>query len=188
MHFSAKTILQIHGRLNRLGQTKAVKWHNLKVKNSFHDHQERVVTYDRDGIKMDYYTEGIIKLGHACSALAKLTTSSESVQYWTDNDEYLMVALTKLVTTMTLDELEEWLACDEAVLRTQMEAKLEDVVAQVKTDETAVNEAKLLKQKVDEHERELESNELVNSGDMEGGGDFEEVAEFEEEEIESKEE
>ncbi|KAL9480978.1 hypothetical protein ACSS6W_005764 [Trichoderma asperelloides] len=99
-----------------------------------------------------------------------------------------MVALTKLVTTMTLDELEEWLACDEAVLRTQMEAKLEDVVAQVKTDETAVNEAKLLKQKVDEHERELESNELVNSGDMEGGGDFEEVAEFEEEEIESKEE
>lgn len=109
MHFSAKTILQMHGRLNRLGQTKAVKWHNLKVKNSFHDHQERVmltkysrqlsaeanlpswitgslreavlfelmkayfnhpfnryawvVTYDLDGIKMDYYTEAIIKLG-----------------------------------------------------------------------------------------------------------------------------
>ncbi|PTB40194.1 uncharacterized protein TrAFT101_004761 [Trichoderma asperellum] len=99
-----------------------------------------------------------------------------------------MFALAKLVTTMTLDELQELLVCDEAVLRSQMEAKLEDVVAQVKIDETVVNEAKLLKQKFDEREREFESDELVNSEDMEGGGDFEDVAEVEEEEIESEEE
>ncbi|PTB47394.1 hypothetical protein M431DRAFT_102340 [Trichoderma harzianum CBS 226.95] len=42
-HFNAKTIQQVHGRLNRLGQKKAVIWHNLKVKDSFHDHQERML-------------------------------------------------------------------------------------------------------------------------------------------------
>lgn len=232
MHFNANTILQIHGRLNRLGQKKAVKWHNLKVKNSFHDHQERVlltkwsrqlsaeanlpswitgglrevvlfelmkayfnhpfnryawvVVYDRDGVKMDYYTEGVIKLGHACSALAKLVIASKRAQYWTDNDEYLMVALTKLVTTMTLDGLEDWLTCNEATLRSQMEAKLEDVIALVKMDETAVKEAKLLRQKVDQREKESESDELVNAEDMKSGVDFEEATELWEEEIESE--
>ncbi|UKZ89720.1 uncharacterized protein TrAFT101_004760 [Trichoderma asperellum] len=89
MHFSAKTILQMHGRLNRLGQTKAVKWHNLKLSaeanlpswitgslreavlfelmKAYFNHPFNryawVVTYDLDGIKMDYYTEAIIKLG-----------------------------------------------------------------------------------------------------------------------------
>ncbi|KAL7896467.1 hypothetical protein HDV63DRAFT_401273 [Trichoderma sp. SZMC 28014] len=31
------------GRSGWLYQTKAVKWHNLKVKKSFHDYQERVL-------------------------------------------------------------------------------------------------------------------------------------------------
>lgn len=43
LHFSAKIILQTHGRLNRLGQRHQVIWHNLKVKDTFHDHQERVM-------------------------------------------------------------------------------------------------------------------------------------------------
>lgn len=230
----AKTMLQIHGQLYRLGQTKAVKWHNLKVKNSFHDYQERVlltkwshqlsaeanlppwitgalreiilfelmkarlnhpfnryawvVVYDRDGVKMDYYSAGIIKLGHACSALAKLVMATDKVQYWTDYDEYLVVGLTKLVTEMTLKELEAWLVCDEAALRSQMEAKLEDVVAQVRTDEATVNEAKLLKQRVDQRENESESDELVNVGDVESGGDFEEEVELQEEGFELQEE
>lgn len=42
-HFNPKTNLQIHGRLNRLGQKPAVVWHCLKVKDSFHDHQDRVM-------------------------------------------------------------------------------------------------------------------------------------------------
>ncbi|KAL5088453.1 hypothetical protein Trisim1_006658 [Trichoderma cf. simile WF8] len=42
-HFNPKTNLRIHGRLNRLGQKPAVAWHCLKVKNSFHDHQDRVM-------------------------------------------------------------------------------------------------------------------------------------------------
>ncbi|KAH8124223.1 hypothetical protein LI328DRAFT_87922 [Trichoderma asperelloides] len=42
LHFNATTIQQIHGRLNRLGQRYKVQWHNLKIMNSFHDHQERV--------------------------------------------------------------------------------------------------------------------------------------------------
>ncbi|PTB55802.1 hypothetical protein M431DRAFT_409268 [Trichoderma harzianum CBS 226.95] len=33
-HFNPRTNLQIHGRLNRLGQKHAVVWHCLKVKNS----------------------------------------------------------------------------------------------------------------------------------------------------------
>ncbi|KAL7785125.1 hypothetical protein V8C43DRAFT_317846 [Trichoderma afarasin] len=40
-HFNPKTNLQIHGRLNRLGQKHSVIWHCLKVKDSFHDHQDR---------------------------------------------------------------------------------------------------------------------------------------------------
>ncbi|KAL6800339.1 hypothetical protein J3E68DRAFT_448616 [Trichoderma sp. SZMC 28012] len=39
-HFNPKTNLQIHGRLNRLGQKHSVIWHCLKVKDSFHDHQD----------------------------------------------------------------------------------------------------------------------------------------------------
>ncbi|KAL7922224.1 hypothetical protein ACQKWADRAFT_82588 [Trichoderma austrokoningii] len=30
-----------HGRIHRLGQRKKVVWHNIKVKNTFHDRQER---------------------------------------------------------------------------------------------------------------------------------------------------
>ncbi|KAK0760981.1 hypothetical protein N5P37_005922 [Trichoderma harzianum] len=40
-HFNPKRNLQIHERLNRLGQKHVVIWHCLKVKNSFHDHQDR---------------------------------------------------------------------------------------------------------------------------------------------------
>ncbi|KAJ4861880.1 hypothetical protein T069G_02834 [Trichoderma breve] len=39
-HFNPRTNLQIHGRLNRLQQKRAVVWHCLKIKNSFHDHQD----------------------------------------------------------------------------------------------------------------------------------------------------
>ncbi|KAL6804095.1 hypothetical protein J3E68DRAFT_392462 [Trichoderma sp. SZMC 28012] len=42
-HFNPRANLQIHGRLNRLGKKHAVMWHCLKVKNSFHDHQDRVM-------------------------------------------------------------------------------------------------------------------------------------------------
>ncbi|UKZ84728.1 uncharacterized protein TrAFT101_000625 [Trichoderma asperellum] len=41
-HHNAQTMKQIHHRLHRIGQTKAVTWHTLKVKNSFNDHQERL--------------------------------------------------------------------------------------------------------------------------------------------------
>lgn len=41
-HYNAKTLQQIHHRLHRIGQTKAVTWHTLKVANYFHDHQERL--------------------------------------------------------------------------------------------------------------------------------------------------
>ncbi|KAL6787585.1 hypothetical protein J3E68DRAFT_445441 [Trichoderma sp. SZMC 28012] len=43
-HLNAKTLQQVHGRLNRLGQKQAVIWHNIKVKDSFHDHQERMLS------------------------------------------------------------------------------------------------------------------------------------------------
>ncbi|KAK7397912.1 hypothetical protein QQX98_012715 [Neonectria punicea] len=43
-HLNAKTMLQTISRLVRIGQTKAVKFHLLKVKNSYYDNVERLCT------------------------------------------------------------------------------------------------------------------------------------------------
>lgn len=42
-HYNAKTLTQIFHRLHRIGQKKDVVWHVLKVNDSFHDHQERLL-------------------------------------------------------------------------------------------------------------------------------------------------
>ncbi|KAM0263140.1 hypothetical protein ACHAQJ_001293 [Trichoderma viride] len=214
MHFNAKTILQIHGRLNRLGQKNAVKWHNLKIKNSFHDHQERVlltkwsrqlsaetslpywfsgalrelvlfelmkaymnhpfnryawvVIYDRDGPKMEYYTKEVVKLGHACSALAKLVMKTDREQYWTENDQFLMVALIAMVEDITLSELETWLTCGEQVLRRNMEEKLERFVTTIKANEAKKKEAQVLGAQVEARKKHYKSGEFVSPEDMEG--------------------
>lgn len=43
-HLNAKTMLQIVGRLVRIGQKHQVIFHLLKVKNSYHDNMERLCT------------------------------------------------------------------------------------------------------------------------------------------------
>lgn len=43
-HLNAKTMLQIVGRLVRIGQKNQVIFHLLKVKNSYHDNMERLCT------------------------------------------------------------------------------------------------------------------------------------------------
>ncbi|KAL7906500.1 P-loop containing nucleoside triphosphate hydrolase protein [Trichoderma velutinum] len=213
MPFKAKTILQIHGRLNRLGQKNAVKWHNLKVKNSFHDHQERIlltkwsrqlsaetslpkwisgalrevvlfelmkaymnhpfnryawlVFYDCDGPKMEYYTQKVVKLGHACSALARLVMTTDREQYWTENDEVLMVAMLEMTQDISLKELETWLTCGEQVLRHNMKENLERFITIVKWNEAKKREAK----------KQYESDEVLFSEDLEGESEHEDEAE-----------
>ncbi|KAM6484740.1 hypothetical protein HDV62DRAFT_379126 [Trichoderma sp. SZMC 28011] len=220
MHFDAKTILQIYGRLNRLGQKNAVKWHNLKIKNSFHDHQERVlltewsqqlsaetslpdwisgalrevalfelmkaymnhpfnryawlVFHDRDGPKMEYYTQEVVKLGHACSALARLVMKTNRAQYWRENDDFLMVAMLEMTQDMSLEELETWLICEEQVLRRNMEAKLERFITIVKWNEDKRQEAKVLKDQVEARKMQCQSDEFLTSEDM--GGENEEFS------------
>lgn len=41
-HHNAKTARQMHHRLYRISQTRLVTWHILQMKNSFHDHHERI--------------------------------------------------------------------------------------------------------------------------------------------------
>ncbi|KAF3073074.1 hypothetical protein CFAM422_004965 [Trichoderma lentiforme] len=203
MHFNAKTILQIYGQLNRLGQKNTVKWHNLKIKNSFHDHQERVlltewsrqlsaetslpdwisgalreivlfelmkahmnhpfnryawlVFYDRDGPKMEYYTQEVVKLGHACSALARLVMKTDRAQYWRENDEFLVVAMLEMTQDMSLEELETWLICEEQVLPRNMEAKLQRFIMIVKWDEVKRQKTKVLKDQVEARKTQYQS-------------------------------
>ncbi|KAJ4858162.1 hypothetical protein T069G_06429 [Trichoderma breve] len=204
MHLNAKTILQIHGRLNRLGQKNAVKWHNLKVKNYFHDHEERVlltkwsrqssaeasfpywisgalrevvhfelmkaymnhpfnryayvVIYDRDAPKMEYYTQKVVKLGHACSALVKLMTETDRGQSWTENDEYLMVAMLEMSQEISVGEFETRLTCGEQLLRQK-------------------NGGKARKDEVEGRKKQSKSDELLSSEDMEGESEREDEAE-----------
>ncbi|KAK4061812.1 hypothetical protein Trihar35433_9412 [Trichoderma harzianum] len=151
----------------------------MSVKNSFHNHQERVlltkwsrqlsdeaslpywipgahcevvffelmkaymnhpfnrcawvVTYDRDSPKMEYYTQMVVKLGHACSALAKLVMKTDREQFWTENDEYLMVAMLEMSQEINVEEFETWLTSrknkyksDEFVHPEDMEGEVED--------------------------------------------------------------
>ncbi|KAH0524312.1 hypothetical protein TsFJ059_006841 [Trichoderma semiorbis] len=223
MHFDAKTILQIYGQLNRLGQKNAVKWHNLKIKNSFHDHQERVlltewfqqlsaetslpdwisgalsgvvlfelmkaymnhpfnryawlVFHDRDGPKMEYYTREVVKLGHACSALARLVMKTNRAQYWRENDEFLMVAMLEITQDMSLEELETWLICEEQVLRRNMEAKLERFITIVKWNEDKIQEAKVLKDQVESRKTQYKSDKFLSPKDMGGESEHEDEAE-----------
>lgn len=76
-----------------------------------------VVTYDRDSPKMEYYTQMVVKLGHACSALAKLVMKTDREQFWTENDEYLMVAMLEMSQEINVEEFETWLTCREQLLR-----------------------------------------------------------------------
>ncbi|KAL6825252.1 hypothetical protein V8C40DRAFT_287715 [Trichoderma camerunense] len=223
MHFDAKTILQIYGQLNRLGQKNAVKWHNLKIKNSFHDHQERVlltewsqqlsaetslpdwisgalrevalfelmkaymnhpfnryawlVFHDRDGPKMEYYTQEVVKLGHACSALARLVMKTNRAQYWRENDDFLMVAMLEMTQDMSLEELGTWLICEEQVLRRNMEAKLERFITIVKWNEDKRQEAKVLKDQVEARKMQCQSDEFLTSEDMGSESEHEDEAE-----------
>ncbi|UKZ55768.1 hypothetical protein TrVGV298_009592 [Trichoderma virens] len=196
-HFNAKTIQQVHGRLHRLGQKKVVVWHNLKVKDSFHDYQERmlltkwsrqlsaesnlprwmtgtlreivlfelirsyfhqpfnryswVILADRDGKAMAYYSEEAIKLGYACSALAKLSLNTEKGAYWIENDDYIATALLELVASVELKQTEPWLTMDESQLRVAME--LEKFIHGVKNGESLREKAKFFSQRVKERQQ-----------------------------------
>ncbi|OPB41294.1 hypothetical protein A0O28_0080120 [Trichoderma guizhouense] len=214
MHLNAKTILQIHGRLNRLGQKNTVKWHNLKIKNSFHGHEEIVlltnwprelsteaclpywitgalrevvlfelmkaymnhpfnryawiVTYDRDGPKMECYTQTLVKMGHAYSALAKLVMKTDREQFWTENDEYLMVSMFEMSQEISVEEFKTWFTCGEQLLRQKMQEKLERHIMVVKSNQSKKQQAKALKDQVKTRKNKYKSDEFINPEDMEG--------------------
>ncbi|KAL7813893.1 hypothetical protein V8C44DRAFT_363803 [Trichoderma aethiopicum] len=213
LHYNAKTLQQVHGRLHRLGQRKAVVWHSLKVRDSFHDHQERVlltkwsrqlsaeanlpkwmtgalreavlfelirscwnhpfnryawvILHDRDGSPMAYYSEEAIKLGYACSVVAKLAVTTERREFWTDNDDYLATALLEMVGQYSVTETEGWLKLGEAQLQARLEREVESMINSVKGTESKQEQVQLLKRKLEER-RGDESAEFIAAGDSEG--------------------
>ncbi|KKP06378.1 hypothetical protein THAR02_01526 [Trichoderma harzianum] len=212
-HFNAKTLQQVHGRLNRLGQKQAVIWHNIKVKDSFHDHQERmllmkwvkqlsaecnlpewmtgalrelmlyelvrsyfhqpfnrygwVILSERDGKQMDYYSEESIKLGYACSLVAKLILISENQPYYTEHDDYLAVAMLDLVASQPMSIFEEWLAFAEGRLRVVLELRLTKFIEEAK--KAKGEQAKFYRRRMEERQKALtEEIEIADDYDSDG--------------------
>ncbi|KAL7934734.1 hypothetical protein V8C35DRAFT_327100 [Trichoderma chlorosporum] len=199
LHYDAKTLQQVHGRLNRLGQKKAVTWHNLKVKDSFNDHQERmlltkwsrqlsaesnlpdwmtgalreimlfefirayfnqpfnrygwVILSERDGKALDYYSAEAIKLGYACSLLAKVLLLTQNGSYWTENDDYIAVVLLDLVAGNDLETIEDWFKLDEAQLQITVEQTLRKHIGDLKKAQLKLQQVRLFSQKVKERQQ-----------------------------------
>ncbi|KAL7808405.1 P-loop containing nucleoside triphosphate hydrolase protein [Trichoderma gracile] len=220
-HFNAKTIQQVHGRLNRLGQCHAVVWHNIKVKDSFHDHQERtlltkwsrqlsaeanlpkwitgalreivlfemirsywnhpfnryawVVLYDRDGGQMAYYSEEAIKLGHACSVVAKLSMIIGEQEFWVQHDDYLATSLLEMVARYSIAEMEGWLKLGEAQLQERFEKDIKSFIISMKRAGSKQEQVKLLKRK--REERKFKSAEFIVAGDSDSEDGMEEAEE-----------
>jgi hypothetical protein len=145
------------------------------IRSYFHHPFNRyswVVLADRDGKTVDYYSEEAVKLGHGCSVLAKLVMYGKRDEYWSDNDEWLVIALLELVATRELRELEQWLKLGEELLRETLESRIEYFISEVKKAESKHNQAKILSQKVEER-KEFKSAEIV----LEGNLDFEDLRE-----------
>ncbi|KAK0759458.1 hypothetical protein N5P37_007646 [Trichoderma harzianum] len=213
-HFNAKTLQQVHGRLNRLGQKEAVIWHNIKVKDSFHDHQERmllmkwvkqlsaecslpewmtgalrelmlyelvrsyfnqpfnrygwVILAERDGKQMDYYSEEAIKLGYACSLVAKLILITDKQLYYTEHDDYLAVAMLDLVASQPMSIFEEWLTFAEGRLRVVLEMRLTKFIEEAK--KAKGEQAKFYRRRMEERQKAL-AEEIEISDDYDSDGE-----------------
>ncbi|KAF3072859.1 hypothetical protein CFAM422_004886 [Trichoderma lentiforme] len=213
-HFNAKTLQQVHGRLNRLGQKEAVIWHNIKVKDSFHDHQERmllmkwvkqlsaecslpewmtgalrelmlyelvrsyfnqpfnrygwVILAERDGKQMDYYSEESIKLGYACSLVAKLILITDNQPYYTEHDDYLAVAMLDLVASQPMSIFEEWLTFAEGRLRVVLEMRLTKFIEEAK--KAKGEQAKFYRRRMEERQKAL-AEEIEISDDYDSDGE-----------------
>lgn len=213
-HFNAKTLQQVHGRLNRLGQKEAVIWHNIKVKDSFHDHQERmllmkwvkqlsaecnlpewmtgalrelmlyelvrsyfnqpfnrygwVILSERDGKQMDYYSEEAIKLGYACSLVAKLILVSENQPFYTEHDDYLAIAMLDLAASQPISIFEEWLTFAEGRLRVVLEMRLTKFIDEAK--KAKGEQAKFYRRRMEERQKAL-AEEIEISDDYDSDGE-----------------
>ncbi|KAH0524386.1 hypothetical protein TsFJ059_006910 [Trichoderma semiorbis] len=81
---------------------------------------------------MDYYSEESIKLGYACSLVAKLILISENQPYYTEHDDYLAVAMLDLVASQPMSVFEEWLTFAEGRLRVVLELRLTKFIEEAK--------------------------------------------------------
>ncbi|KAL7940427.1 hypothetical protein V8C42DRAFT_356270 [Trichoderma barbatum] len=193
LHFNAKTLLQIHGRLNRLGQTHQVRWYNLKVKNSFHDHQDRVmltkwarqlsaecnlpswldgalreivVLWDRDGGKMAYYSVEARKLGMLLSAVAKVVLNTERPPaFWQQNNDWVVIGLLAMVNEHSMEKMQAWLAYEEGRLRKALEEKLARSIRTVRVKLEETEQAARLNLQVEARKHQRLSEEFIRPGD-----------------------
>lgn len=79
-----------------------------------------------------YYSEESIKLGYACSLVAKLIVISENQPYYTEHDDYLALAMLDLVASQPMSVFEEWLTFVEGRLRVVLELRLTKFIEEAK--------------------------------------------------------
>ncbi|KAL7798783.1 hypothetical protein V8C43DRAFT_313696 [Trichoderma afarasin] len=154
-HFNAKTLQQVHGRLNRLGQKQAVIWHNVKVKDSFHDHQEHallmkwvkqlsaecnlpewmtgalreLMLYE---LVRSYFNQPFNRYGWVILS----ERDGKQMDYYSEDedihDDYLAVAMSDLVASQPMSVFEEWLTFAEGRLRVVLELRLTKFIEEAK--------------------------------------------------------
>ncbi|KAF7553679.1 hypothetical protein G7Z17_g3457 [Cylindrodendrum hubeiense] len=146
-HLNAKTMHHMVGRLNRIGQEGMVKFHLLKIKDTYHDNIERLnllkwapqlaaeidlpswivddarelVQRDVDKGHNEYHDEKTKRMGHISSCVAKLLVHCQDIDedFWKSQVGQLASAIVRYTQWHDggLAQLEEWLTYSIEKLR-----------------------------------------------------------------------
>lgn len=144
-----------------------------------------VILSERDGKQMDCYSEESIKLGYACSLVAKLILISENQPYYTEHDDYLAVAMLDLVASQPMSVFEEWLNFAEGRLRVVLELRLTKFIEEAKKAQG--EQAQFYRRKMEERQNALaeeieiaddydSDDEVLEDEDLDFASDTEDAA------------
>ncbi|KAF5238733.1 hypothetical protein FANTH_10231 [Fusarium anthophilum] len=117
-------MLQIIYRLIRITQVKAVKFHPLKLKNSYYDNIDRicvtkgptrsvrfafssssVVQRDVGGLEIEYDSNDMVRLGHVFSVVTKLLLDQpENQDRWVQNIDWIIGGCRELMSVIGTPE------------------------------------------------------------------------------------
>ena len=124
---------------------------------------------------MAYYSEEAIKLGHACSVVAKLSMIIGEQEFWVQHDDYLATSLLEMVARYSIAEMEGWLKLGEAQLQERFEKDIKSFIISMKRAGSKQEQVKLLKRK--REERKFKSAEFIVAGDSDSEDGMEEAEE-----------
>ncbi|KJZ73345.1 hypothetical protein HIM_07349 [Hirsutella minnesotensis 3608] len=157
---NAKTTNQICARLHRIGQKKPVIWHFIRVKDSFHDHQERMSlekwarqlsaemrawfrhTFNRyawtilrplNPSSFEPHSKETAKVGHAISIIARLVlsaTDEESQTFWMKASTHVVNALIILADKESWQDLVQAQTRPVEEIHAQMGQKVRDAIGE----------------------------------------------------------